>query len=58
MKLNQEITYLTGRLERTIESEKRIEEDLLRVEESATPSHISLGWVLSELIKRPRRVTR
>ena len=43
MKLNQEITYLTARLERNIESEKRIEEDLSRVEESATHSTYKLG---------------
>jgi hypothetical protein len=34
--LQQEVTYLTTRLEKTILSEKIIEEDLSRVEESAT----------------------
>jgi hypothetical protein len=35
-KLQQEVTYLTARLEKTIFSEKIIEEDLSRIEESAT----------------------
>jgi predicted nuclease with TOPRIM domain len=34
--LQQEIAYLTARLEKTVLSEKMIEEDLSRVEESAT----------------------
>jgi predicted nuclease with TOPRIM domain len=34
--LQQEVTYLTAHLEKTILSEKMIEEDLNRVEESAT----------------------
>jgi regulator of replication initiation timing len=41
--LNQEVAYLTSRLERTILSEKMIEEDLNRVEESATKSKYKLG---------------
>jgi hypothetical protein len=36
--LQQEVAYLTVRLEKTILSEKMIEEDLSRVEESATKS--------------------
>jgi predicted nuclease with TOPRIM domain len=37
-KLNQEIAYLTAQLEKTVVSEKMIEDDLSRVEESATKS--------------------
>jgi hypothetical protein len=37
-KLQQEVTYLTARLEKTILSEKMIEEDLSRVEKSAMKS--------------------
>jgi hypothetical protein len=36
--LQQEVTYLTARLEKTLLSEKMIEENLSRVEESATKS--------------------
>jgi hypothetical protein len=36
--LQQEVAYLTARLEKTVLSEKMIEEDLSRVEESATKS--------------------
>jgi hypothetical protein len=42
-KLQQEVTYLTARLEKTILSEKMIEEDLSWVEESATKSTYRLG---------------
>jgi hypothetical protein len=42
-KLQQEVAYLTARLEKTILSEKMIEEDLSRVEESATKSSYKLG---------------
>jgi hypothetical protein len=42
-KLQQEVTYLTTHLEKTILSEKMIEEDLSRVEESATKSTYRLG---------------
>jgi hypothetical protein len=42
-KLQQEATYLTARLEKTIFSEKIIEEDLSRVEESAIKSTYRLG---------------
>jgi hypothetical protein len=41
--LQQEITYLTARLEKTILREKMIEEDLRRVEESATKSTYRLS---------------
>jgi hypothetical protein len=44
--LQQEVTYLTARLEKTISSEKMIEEDLRQVEESATKSTyiLSVGF--------------
>jgi hypothetical protein len=35
-KLKQEVAYLTARLEKTVLSEKMVEDDLSRVEESAT----------------------
>jgi regulator of replication initiation timing len=41
--LQQEVSYLTTRLERTILSEKMTEKDLIRVEESATKSTYRLG---------------
>jgi hypothetical protein len=41
--LQQEVAYLTARLEKTILSEKMIEEDLSWVEESATKSTYRLG---------------
>jgi hypothetical protein len=41
--LQQEVTYLTARLEKTALSEKMIKEDLSRVEESATKSTYRLG---------------
>jgi hypothetical protein len=41
--LQQEVTYLIARLEKTILSEKMIEEDLSRVEESATKSTYRLS---------------
>jgi hypothetical protein len=40
--LQQEVAYLTARLEKTALSEKMIEEDLIRVEESATKSTYKL----------------
>jgi hypothetical protein len=43
--LQQEVAYLTTRLEKTLLSEKMIEEDLSRVEESATKSTYRLGVV-------------
>jgi hypothetical protein len=42
-KLQQEVGYLTARLEKTSLSEKMIEEDLSRVEESASKSTYRLG---------------
>jgi hypothetical protein len=41
--LQQEIAYLTARLKKTVLSEKMVEEDLCRVEESATKSTYRLG---------------
>jgi hypothetical protein len=41
--LPQKVAYLTARLEKTVLSEKMIEEDLNRVEESATKSTYRLG---------------
>jgi hypothetical protein len=41
--LQQEVANLTARLEKTVLSEKMIEEDLSRVEESATKSTYGLG---------------
>jgi hypothetical protein len=41
--LQQEVTYLTVHLKKTILSEKMIEEDLSRVEENATKSTCTLG---------------
>jgi hypothetical protein len=41
--LKQDVAYLTSRLERTVVSEKMIEDDLSRVEESATKSTYKLG---------------
>jgi hypothetical protein len=43
IELQQEVSYLTAHLEKTILSEKMIEEDLSRVEESATKSTYILG---------------
>jgi predicted nuclease with TOPRIM domain len=42
-KLQQEVAYLTAHLEETALSEKMIEEDLSRVQESATKSTYKLG---------------
>jgi regulator of replication initiation timing len=41
--LQQEVAYLTTRLEKTVSSEKMIEEDVSRVEKSATKSTYRLG---------------
>jgi hypothetical protein len=41
--LQQEVAYLTARLDKTVLSEKMIEDDLSRVEESATKSTYRLG---------------
>jgi hypothetical protein len=43
IELQQEVAYLTSRLEKTALSEKMIEEDLRQVEESATKSTYRLG---------------
>jgi predicted nuclease with TOPRIM domain len=43
IELQQEVAYLTARLEKTALSEKMIEEKLSRVEESATKSTYRLG---------------
>jgi hypothetical protein len=43
IELQQEVAYLAARLEKTILSEKIIEADLSRVEESATKSNYKLG---------------
>jgi hypothetical protein len=43
IELQQEVTYLTTRLEKIMLSEKMIEEDLSRIEESATKSTYRLG---------------
>jgi hypothetical protein len=43
IKLKQEVAYLTSHLERTVVSEKMIEDDLSRVEESATKFTYKLG---------------
>jgi hypothetical protein len=43
IELQQEVAYLIARLEKTTLSEKMIEEDLSRVEESATKSTYRLG---------------
>jgi hypothetical protein len=41
--LKQEVAYLTSHLERTVMSEKLIEDDLSQIEESATKSTYKLG---------------
>jgi hypothetical protein len=43
IELKQEVAYLTARLEKIVLSEKMIEKDLSRVEESATKSTYKLG---------------
>jgi hypothetical protein len=43
IELKQEVTYLISRLERTVVSAKLIEDDLSRVEQSATKSTYKLG---------------
>jgi hypothetical protein len=54
--LQQEVAYLTTHLEKTILSEKMIEEDLSRVEECATKSTYKLGIGFKRCEKRMRRV--
>jgi hypothetical protein len=53
--LQQEVAYLTVRLEKTILSEKIIEEDLSRVEECATKSTYKLGIVFERCEKKDER---
>jgi hypothetical protein len=43
IELQQEVAYLTARLEKTVLSEKVVEDDLSRVEESATKSTYKLN---------------
>jgi Fe-S cluster biogenesis protein NfuA len=54
--LQQEVVYLTARLDETVLSEKIIEEDLSRVEESATKSTYRLGLILRDVRRNVRRV--
>jgi hypothetical protein len=54
--LQQDVVYLTARLEKTILSEKMIEEDLSRVEESATKYTYRLGTGFKRCEKKVRRV--
>jgi hypothetical protein len=54
--LQQEVVYLTARLEKTSLSEKMIEEDLSRIEESATKSTYRLGVGFERCEKKVRRV--
>jgi hypothetical protein len=54
-KLKQEVTYLTAHLEKTVLSEKMIEEDLIRVEESATKSTYKLGVGLERCEKKGQK---
>jgi hypothetical protein len=51
-KLQQEVVYLTAHLEKTVLSEKMIEEDLSRVEQSATKSTYRLGVGFKRCEKR------
>jgi hypothetical protein len=55
-KLKQEVAFLTSHLERTILSEKMIEGDLSRVEESETKFTYKLGVVLRGVRIRVRKV--
>jgi hypothetical protein len=55
-KLQQEVAYLTTRLKKTILSEKMIEDDLSRVEESATNPHTDWVLDLRDVRKSVRRV--
>jgi hypothetical protein len=54
--LKQEIAYLTSCLERTVVSEKMIDDDLSQVEESATKSIYKLGVAFQSVRIRVRRV--
>jgi hypothetical protein len=51
-KLQQEVAYLTARLEKSALSEKTIKEDLSRVEESATKSTYRLSVVFDRCEKK------
>jgi ribosome-associated translation inhibitor RaiA len=53
--LQQEVDYLTARLEKTALSEKMIEEDLSRVEESATKSTYKLGVGFERCEKKDKK---
>jgi hypothetical protein len=53
--LKQEVAYLTSHLERTVVSEKMIEDDLNHVEESASP-HTNWVFVLRDVRIRVKRV--
>jgi hypothetical protein len=53
--LQQEVAYLTARLEKTILSEKMIEEDLSRAEESATKSTYRLGVGIERCEKKSEK---
>jgi predicted nuclease with TOPRIM domain len=53
--LQQEVAYLTAHLEKTALSEKMIEEDLSRVEESATKSTYRLCLVFERCEKKSEK---
>jgi hypothetical protein len=54
--LKQEVAYLTARLEKTVLSEKIIEDDLSRVEESVTKSTYKMGTGFERCGTRVRRM--
>jgi hypothetical protein len=54
--LQQEVAYLAAHLEKTTLSEKMVEEDLSRVEESATKSTYRFGVGLRDVRRKVRRV--
>jgi hypothetical protein len=56
IKLQQEVAYLTMRLEKTILSEKMIENDLSRVEESAIKSTYKLGVGFERYEKKGEKI--
>jgi hypothetical protein len=53
--LKQKVAYLTARLEKTILSEKMIDEDLSRDEESAAKSTYKLGIVFERCEKKDEK---
>jgi hypothetical protein len=55
--LQQEVVYLTARLEKTALSEKMIKEDLSRVEESAAKSTFKLGVGFERCEKKGEKST-